>query len=199
MDQQVLEFLRQKNWAVFGASANERKFGHKIYKLLLRYGHEVYAVNPKETEIAGAPCYSSLADLPVVPDVVDFVVPPAVALTALPACKALGIKRVWLQPGVNTPEVVALARSLDLEVIDYTCVMVESNQLAILKNKPAFAVIQSATVETEAQLTSLAASEIEYVWLQPEASTHELIEHAVSLGLLLVHHVDLSEALQDLP
>ena len=199
MDQQVLDFLRQETWAVFGASANERKFGHKIYKLLLRYGHETYAVNPKETEIAGAPCYASLAALPVVPDVVDFVVPPAVALAALPSCKALGIKRVWFQPGVNTPEVVALARSLDLEIIDYTCVMVESNQLAILKNKPAFAVMQADTAESEEQLRSLVASAVEYIWFQPEASSPHLIELAADLGLLFVHHNDLSEALRDLP
>ena len=199
MDQQVLDFLRQKKWAVYGVSANEKKISHRIYQVLQRYEYDVYAINPKEKTIAGDPCYASLAALPTVPEVVDFVVPPAVALTVLPECKRLGIRKVWLQPGVNTPEVVALAKQLDLEVIDYTCAFVESNQLAVLRNKPTFAVIQSDTAETEQELRSIAASGIEYVWFQPAASHEPLFELASDLKLLFVHDVDLAEALANLP
>ena len=199
MDQQVLDFLRQKKWAVYGVSANEKKISHRIYQVLQRYEYEVYAINPKEKTIAGEPCYASLAALPAIPDVVDFVVPPAVALTALPECKKLGIRKVWLQPGVNTPEVVALAKQLDLEVIDYTCVFVESNQLAILRNKPTFAVIQADTAETEQELRTIAASGVEYVWFQPAASHEPLFELALGLKLLFVHDVELAESFANPP
>lgn len=127
--------LERKRWAVLGASANPSKFGYRIFKLLLRYGYEVYPVNPRETEIDGLPCFPSLLDLPVIPDVVDFVVPPAVALVALEDCKRLGIKNVWLQPGVNTPEVIAKAELLGLTFIADRCAMVESSKPAMLEKK----------------------------------------------------------------
>jgi predicted CoA-binding protein len=127
--------LQLKKWAVLGASANPNKFGYRIFRVLRRYGYEVYPVNPRETTIDGERCFPSLKELPIVPDVVDFVVPPSVALDALVECKAFGIKNVWLQPGVNTPEVIAKAHSLGITVISDACAMVESSKPAMLKQK----------------------------------------------------------------
>lgn len=135
MKKQIKEMLRLKKWAVLGVSANPEKIGFRIFKLLKRYGYEVYAVNPKETMIDGEACFHSLSKLPVVPDVVDLVVPPAIALEALVECQALGIKNVWLQPGVNTPEVIAKAQDLGLNVVFDACAMVESSKLAMLREK----------------------------------------------------------------
>ncbi|MDU4959597.1 MAG: CoA-binding protein [Sporomusaceae bacterium] len=135
MDTQVKEMLAQKRWAVYGASANPDKFGYRIFKTLKRYGYEVYPVNPRESAIDGDPCFASLSALPAVVEVVDFVVPPAVALQGLDECARLGIGRVWLQPGVNTPETVARAKQLGLAVVHQFCAIVESSKLAMLKEK----------------------------------------------------------------
>lgn len=140
--------LRLKRWAVLGASANPEKVSFRIFKLLRRYGYETYPVNPKETVIDGQPCFPALRDLPVLPEVVDLVVPPAVALEALVECQALGLKNVWLQPGVNTPEVIAKARELGLNVVFDACAMVESSKLAMLRKK-AWAVIDASNGQTE--------------------------------------------------
>ena len=80
-----------------------KKFGYKIYKCLKDHGYEVYPVNPNVAEIDGNKCYPSLSALPVVPAVVDFVVPEAAGLAALDECKELGISTVWLQPGADKP------------------------------------------------------------------------------------------------
>ena len=77
----------------------------------------MYPVNPNIESIDGVQCYPSLHDLPVVPTVVDFVVPEAVGLQALDSCKELGIKTVWLQPGADKPAVVKKATELGLDVI----------------------------------------------------------------------------------
>lgn len=116
--------LTKKVWAVLGATAKTEKFGYKIYKCLEKHGYEVYPVNPTVTAIDGVTCYASLRDLPVVPDVVDFVVPEKAGLLALEECKALGIRTVWLQPGADKPAVVAKGQELGLEVIQ-ACILVE--------------------------------------------------------------------------
>lgn len=135
MDTQVRAMLAKKRWAVCGASANPDKFGYRIFAALRRYGYEVYPVNPRESAIDGDACYASLAALPVAVEVVDFVVPPAVALEGLAACAALGIRNVWLQPGVNKPEVVARAQELGLAVVYQYCALVESSKLAMLREQ----------------------------------------------------------------
>ncbi|MDR3561196.1 MAG: CoA-binding protein [Negativicutes bacterium] len=135
MNDQICSFLRQKVWAVVGASANPEKVGYKIVAVLRRYGYTVYAVNPKETSIDGEPCYPSLADLPAVPDAVDVVVPPAVALDIVGQCRQLGIKKVWFQLGVANSAVIAAAGAQGLDFVHGRCVMVESSKIFLLGHK----------------------------------------------------------------
>ncbi|MDR3591253.1 MAG: CoA-binding protein [Negativicutes bacterium] len=135
MDDKICTFLQQRVWAVVGASSNPEKFGHQIFALLRRYGYTVYPVNPKETVIDGEKCYAALADLPVLPDAVDVVVPPAVALEVTQQCRQLGIERVWYQPGVANSAVITAAGSLGLDFVHGRCVMVESSKLYLLGRK----------------------------------------------------------------
>lgn len=113
----IEEALNKKVWAVVGANTNKEKFGCKIYKRLLKEGYEVYPVNPGIEEIEGVKCYPSLAALPVIPDVVDVVVPVNIAVKTVKDAAELGIKVVWLQPGSDKPEVVSAAEEVGLEVI----------------------------------------------------------------------------------
>lgn len=58
--------------AVLGASDKPARPSHEIYSYLVSTGdYQVYPVNPTITEIDGVPTYPRLADLPVVPDMVD--------------------------------------------------------------------------------------------------------------------------------
>ena len=58
--------------AVLGASDKPTRPSHEIYSYLLSTGdYQVYPVNPTITEIDGVAVYPRLADLPVVPDMVD--------------------------------------------------------------------------------------------------------------------------------
>ncbi|MEG0797996.1 MAG: CoA-binding protein [Acidaminococcaceae bacterium] len=116
--------LNKKVWAVVGANGNKDKFGCKIYKRLVQAGYEVYPVNPGLTEIAGEKCYATLTELPVVPDVVNVIVPAKIAVTVVEEAAALGIKLVWLQPGSDKPAVITAAHDLKLDVI-CDCVLVQ--------------------------------------------------------------------------
>ncbi|MCF0155900.1 MAG: CoA-binding protein, partial [Veillonella sp.] len=97
----IQEALQKKVWAVLGATDKTHKFGYKIYAHMKAAGYEVYPVNPRVETIDGQVCYNSLTDLPVKPDVVDFVVPESAGLAALDECLELGIQTVWLQPGAD--------------------------------------------------------------------------------------------------
>lgn len=103
--------------AILGASADPAKFGNKAVRAHLAAGYEVFPVNPKGGQIEGLTVYPRLADIPVPLDRVSVYLPPAVALQVLPEVAAKGCRELWLNPGSDSPEVIARARELGLEPI----------------------------------------------------------------------------------
>jgi len=106
-----------KTVAVLGASRDRSKFGNKAVRGFAGQGFTVWPVNPKETEIEGLRCYRSVRDLPARPDRVTVYLPPAVLLGVLPEIAERGCEEVWLNPGSDSPEAVAAAERLGLNVI----------------------------------------------------------------------------------
>ncbi|MCE5285058.1 MAG: CoA-binding protein [Pelosinus sp.] len=121
----IVNMLKAKIWAVVGATAHKEKFGYKIFKVMTEAGFEVYPVNPGLDEVQGKKCYAKLADLPVLPEAVNIVVPPRVGTEVVRQCAELGIKKIWLQPGSENTEVMRLAEKLGLEVVCQSCIMIE--------------------------------------------------------------------------
>ena len=122
---QIKDMLELKVWAVVGATDNPDKFGYKIFQLLKNSNYCVFPVNPGLDAVQGEKCYASLADLPVKPEAVNFVVPPRVGEVIVNECAALGIKNVWLQPGANADNVVDAAKKQGLNTIHSSCILVE--------------------------------------------------------------------------
>lgn len=119
----VEEMLQQKIWAVMGVSRDKNKFGYRVYKKLLAKGYIAYPVNPNMTEVDSRKCYPNLKELPQVPEVVCFVVPPGVTRAVVEECKKLGVKYLWMQPGSMDPEAVKSAEAAGLTVIYDVCVL----------------------------------------------------------------------------
>lgn len=104
--------------AVIGASPDRRKFGNKAVRAFALAGYDVFPINPTVAQIEGLTAYPSLKDVPVDRlDRVTVYVPPAVGLKLLPDLLARPVDEVWLNPGADSPEVVAKARELGLNVI----------------------------------------------------------------------------------
>ena len=103
--------------AILGASTDPSKFGNKALRAYQRRGFTVYPVNPRESEIEGVPALKSITEVPVRPDIVTAYLPPAVLLGLLPEIAAKGCDELWLNPGTDSPEVVAEARRLGLNII----------------------------------------------------------------------------------
>lgn len=123
----IKEMLGKKTWAVIGATPNAEKTANHILHMLIDHGYEVYAVNPNYDEIEpGIKCYKSISDLPVVPDCIDFVIPPKVSLENLKALDSSKTPYVWLQPGTFDDEVLAYVDANGFKAIHGgPCVMVE--------------------------------------------------------------------------
>jgi len=104
--------------AVIGASADRSKFGNKAVRAYAQKGYQVYPVNPRETTIEGWPVYHSIAEVPAERvDRVSLYLPPALTLTVLDDLANKPVGEVWLNPGTESPEVLAKAKRLGLNVI----------------------------------------------------------------------------------
>lgn len=115
--------------AVVGAGDDPAKYGGRIYRNLKAKGFRVLAVNPGRDTVDGDPCYSSVADLPEPPTIVDFVVPPRVTLAVLRQCLEVGLRRAWLQPGAEDAAVLAYAEANGFSFRAHDCIMVKTREL----------------------------------------------------------------------
>jgi len=124
VEERIADFVGRRRWAVVGVSSDPAKFGYKIFATLLQAGYEVYGVNKRGDTVLGQRTYPTLADLPVLPEVVDLVVPPKVSEEIVRQCEELGIKRVWMQPGAESPAAIAFCEEHGIEAVWGVCAMV---------------------------------------------------------------------------
>ncbi len=125
----VLEKLKSENVkiALIGASKDKEKFGNKIYLDLKLKGYDVIPINPKEKFIEGDKTYPSLNEMDKLPDIVNFVVPPTIAIKVAQEAVKLGIKYLWFQPGSESNELENwLKSSNEIKYLINSCIMVEA-------------------------------------------------------------------------
>jgi predicted CoA-binding protein len=109
--------MRTRTVAVIGASTDRRKYGNVAVRTFKQRGYEVFPVNPKAVEVEGLPAFPNLAAVPVRPDMVSVYLSPPQVLQMLPEIAAKGCDELWLNPGTESPEVLAEAERLGLNVI----------------------------------------------------------------------------------
>ena len=110
--------MSQPTVAIIGASADRNKFGNKSVRAHAAQGYQVFPINPKGGEIEGYAAYSSIQELPTGRlNRVSLYVPPAVGLKLIDEIAAKGCDELWLNPGSESEELAAKARSLGLEPI----------------------------------------------------------------------------------
>jgi predicted CoA-binding protein len=118
--------------AVIGVSSNPERASHQVAAYLIEQTHlDVYLINPTVTgELLGQPVYKSVADLPVVPDIIDVFRKaedmPAVFETEFPAIagSAAG-KTWWMQLGIVNDDVARLAADAGMKVVMDRCIKVD--------------------------------------------------------------------------
>lgn len=112
--------------AIVGSSANPSRASYFVWTYLKSTSdYTVYLVNPTITEVDGTPVYASLADLPVVPDLVDVFRRYDELPSVLGDTIAVGAKTIWLQLGLWHEEVARDAEAAGLQVVMDRCLKIE--------------------------------------------------------------------------
>ncbi len=122
---QIQQFLASPAFGVVGASTNREKYGNKVLRCYLQHGKKTIPVNPNEAEIEGVACAATISDLPDEVESISMITPPAVTAKLVPLAIEKGIRNIWMQPGAEHPEAVALCREKGVNVIaDGSCLLV---------------------------------------------------------------------------
>ncbi|PPI21834.1 CoA-binding protein [Rathayibacter sp. AY1B1] len=122
-----LDILRRaKTVAIVGASPNPARSSYFVATYLQQSSdYELYFVNPNATEILGQPVYRSLAELPVVPDIVDVFRKASDIPAVIDDVLAVGAPTVWVQLGIWNQEAAEYGESKGLTVVMDRCIKVE--------------------------------------------------------------------------
>jgi predicted CoA-binding protein len=124
-DDSIKRFLRSPAFGVAGASRRRHKYGNKVLRCYQQAGRRAIAVNPRETEIEGAPCVASALELPDEVKSLSVITPPAVTERIVEQAITKGIENVWMQPGAESPAAIAACEAAGINVIaDGSCLLV---------------------------------------------------------------------------
>lgn len=117
---------RAKTVAIVGASPNPARSSYFVATYLQQSSdYELYFVNPNADEILGQKVYRSLADLPVVPDIVDVFRKASDIPAVIDEVVAIGAKTIWVQLGIWNEEAAYYGEEKGLTVVMDRCLKVE--------------------------------------------------------------------------
>ena len=133
----VKEILQSaKTVAVIGVSTKPDRASHQVAAYLIEQTHfDVYLINPAATEqILGQKVYKSLAELPMIPDIVNVFRKsedmPKVFEKEFPAIATQTAgKTWWMQLGIENQEVATLAANAGMQVVMDRCIKVDYQNL----------------------------------------------------------------------
>jgi predicted CoA-binding protein len=113
-------FWTHEAYAVIGNQA-QRPFPKLSYRGLKASGKKVFAVDPSGGEVEGDPTYPSLEELPAAVDAAVLELPREEVPAWLDKLAAAGITRAWLHMKTDSPEAIAKAEELGMELQYGTC------------------------------------------------------------------------------
>jgi predicted CoA-binding protein len=117
---------KAKTVAIVGASPNPARSSFFVATYLQQSSdYELFFVNPNADEILGQKVYKSLADLPVVPDIVDVFRKGSDIPSVIDDVVAIGAKTIWVQLGIWNEEAAIYGESKGLTVVMDRCIKVE--------------------------------------------------------------------------
>ena len=107
-----------KTVAVIGASADRSKFSNKAVRAHAQQGWDVFPVNPKDGEIEGLEVAVSVRDIGEPLKRVTLYVPPQIGIKMLADIAAVEPEELFLNPGTASPELLAEAERLGINVVE---------------------------------------------------------------------------------
>ncbi len=139
-DAELREVLaRARTIAIVGLSEKPERDSNEVARYLKSQGYRVIPVNPTVPEILGEKSYPSLSAIPreIRVDIADVFrrsdQVPAIAQEAL----RRGIKVVWMQLGVDSPEAASIVRDAGGIAVENLCIMGQHRRLGLAPLRPA--------------------------------------------------------------
>jgi predicted CoA-binding protein len=136
-DSLIKQILRSvKTIAMVGASGNDIRPSYFAMMYLLNKGYKVIPVNPSMVgkEILGQKVYGSLKDVPAPVDMVDIFretkYAPDIARETVAEKDRLGVKVLWMQLSVISPEAEKIAADAGLTVVMNRCPKIEHGRFS---------------------------------------------------------------------
>ena len=81
--------------AIVGATEKEGSVGRAVLEnMLLAEGRRIFPVNPSRRTVLGIPCFKTVTDIPVPPDLAVIVTPAAMVPDAVEQCGRAGVQGV---------------------------------------------------------------------------------------------------------
>ena len=121
----VDRLLAMPTWAVVGLSNDTSRAAYGVAAFLQARGRRIVPVHPRAETVHGEQGYPTLADVPVVVDVVDLFVRSELAGPVVDEAVAKGAKAVWMQLGVVDRAAAERAEAAGLEVVMDRCPKIE--------------------------------------------------------------------------
>jgi predicted CoA-binding protein len=121
------QFMSYKNWVVVGDVANSEKYAFKIFNALKSKGYNVKGINPRKGS------EEVLTDLNLVEydvDVIDLCINPKEGIKILEVAKKLNIKKVLIQPGAESLEILEYCKNNDIIAIE-GCALVQLSNMGV--------------------------------------------------------------------
>jgi predicted CoA-binding protein len=116
--------------AIVGASDKHTRPSYNVWTYLKLYSiYDLYLVNPALTEVDGTRVYPSLADLPVVPDLVHVFRRYDELPSVLEEAIEIGAKTIWLPDWSWHGQVARAGEAAGLQVVMDRCLRVEHTRL----------------------------------------------------------------------
>jgi predicted CoA-binding protein len=111
--------------AVIGLSELPAKPSHYVSAYMQQRGYKIYPINPSIQSVLGEKSYTSLADLPIKPDIVNVFRLPKFIPAIVDEMLKLGLPNLWVQLGIINLEASARAEAGGIHVVMDRCIMVE--------------------------------------------------------------------------
>ena len=122
--------------AIVGVSNDPMRPSRGVWQYLRAASdYTLYLVNPTISEIDGTPVYPSLADLPVVPDMVDVFRRREHLRSVLNDTIDIGAKTLWLQQGLWDDEIARDGTAAGLQVVMDRCLKVDHQRFVCIRER----------------------------------------------------------------
>ena len=111
-----------KNIAVVGASPKADRPSYWISEFLVSRGYAITPIRRGVKEILGRPCYPTIRDVPGPIDLVLIFSRSEEVPTIVEEAVEKGVKAIWMQEGIKSPEAFQLAKRAGLKVVMDRCI-----------------------------------------------------------------------------